>query len=120
MKNTLTILTLGLLLFSCSDTKKESTTTSTEKHWYEGGTLHNLKIREWKNATEENKLATCGDFMAKFDNSVTMDILLERAVALRACINEATRGIENVDENETAEIASACTLLLKYKKTNHL
>ena len=116
MKNTLTILTFGLLMFSCSDTKRESATTRTEKHWYQGGTLHNSKISEWKNATEENKLATCGDFMATFDNSVTMDILLERAVALRACINEATRGMDNVNNNSTAEIASLCTLTLGYRK----
>jgi len=116
MKNTLTILILGLLMFSCSNPKRESTTTPTEKHWYEGGTLHNSKIREWKNASEENKLATCGDFMAKFDNSVTIDVLLERAIALRACIDEATRGIDKVDDNKTAEIASACTVLLEYKK----
>lgn len=32
--------------------------------WYEGGTLHDSSFLEWKKATYENKLATCGDWVA--------------------------------------------------------
>lgn len=88
---------------------------STTKKWYDGGTLHGAVVREWKSATEENKLATCGDFMAKVDNSVTMDVLLQRATALRACINEATRGIDSMDDKGVSEIAALCTVTLGYK-----
>lgn len=35
-----------------------------QPEWYEGGTLHNSTIAEWKNASPQNKLATCGDFIA--------------------------------------------------------
>ncbi len=35
------------------------------KEWYEGGTLHNATALEWQNATFQNKLATCGDFVSK-------------------------------------------------------
>ena len=34
------------------------------KEWYEGGTLHNATAIEWQNATFQNKLATCGDFVS--------------------------------------------------------
>ena len=43
-----------------------------EYNWYEGGTLHKAKIYKWNNATEKDKLATCADFMAKVDNTVSM------------------------------------------------
>lgn len=33
--------------------------------WYEGGTLHKSKIREWKNATEANRLADMRGFCCK-------------------------------------------------------
>lgn len=54
--------------------------------------------------------------MATVDNSVGMDILLERAIALRACINEATRGIDNVDNENVSDVASLCVVTLGYKK----
>jgi len=61
LKNIITFWILGMLLQNCSETRKESIANPTEKHWYEGGTLHKQKIRDWKNSTEENKLATCAD-----------------------------------------------------------
>jgi len=33
------------------------------KEWYEGGTLHQSKISDWKNASYENRLATSYDFI---------------------------------------------------------
>jgi hypothetical protein len=116
MKNIIKLFILGVLLQNCSETRKESVSRPTEKQWYEGGTLHKQKIRDWKNATEENKLATCGDFAAAVDNSVTMDVLLVRATELRACINEATRGIDNVDNSNVTEMAALCMVTLGYKK----
>jgi len=35
------------------------------KQWYEGGTLHNKSAIEWQSASDENKLATCADFIAE-------------------------------------------------------
>ncbi len=34
--------------------------------WYEGGTLHNANALEWQKATYSNKIATCGDFLARY------------------------------------------------------
>lgn len=34
--------------------------------WYQGGTLHKATGYEWRKATRENKIATCGDFLSLF------------------------------------------------------
>ena len=34
------------------------------KEWFEGATLQHEKISEWRKATSENKLASCGDMIA--------------------------------------------------------
>ena len=34
------------------------------QEWYEGGTLHRSNAIEWQNATTQNKLATCSDFIS--------------------------------------------------------
>ena len=47
---------------SCSG-KEESVKQSA---WYEGGTLHQATVAEWKKATSQNKLATCSDFIANW------------------------------------------------------
>jgi hypothetical protein len=35
------------------------------KDWYVGGALHSANGLEWQEATYENKLATCSDFISK-------------------------------------------------------
>lgn len=36
--------------------------------WYEGGTLHDATMAEWKQASPENKLATMGDMVSAMYN----------------------------------------------------
>ncbi|MDC9611569.1 hypothetical protein, partial [Pseudoalteromonas sp. GABNS16H] len=36
---------------------------SSQKEWYEGGTLHDATIRQWLDATYDNKRATAGDWV---------------------------------------------------------
>ncbi len=62
---------LGLLLFlilavgSVDDSGSDSyKRTPANRHWYEGGTLHKARIRDWMRADYRNKLATCADFVA--------------------------------------------------------
>ncbi len=57
--------------------------------WYQGGTLHKSKIADWKNASEENKLATCGDFCANIYKDNSIDEIKIIATNLKACIEEA-------------------------------
>jgi hypothetical protein len=108
------IISIISLITSCGDNRNTTKSTPLKK-WYEGGNLHNSLIYEWKNSTEENKLATCSDFIAYIDKTVSMDILLERSVELRACINEATKGIESANNEKVADIATLCIITLGYK-----
>lgn len=34
------------------------------KNWYQGGTLHEANALSWQKATQQDKLATCADFIA--------------------------------------------------------
>ncbi len=38
------------------------------KKWYEGGTLHKKSALDWQEASDEDKLATCADFVTKIWN----------------------------------------------------
>ena len=111
----LTIVTI-VLMTSCGNGPNSSynNSTTTIDKWYEGGTLHKAKISDWKNATEKNKLATCGDFMATVDNTVSMTELKKRATELKNCIDEATRGLENTNNEAVSSIAAICTKTLGY------
>lgn len=118
MKKLLFLLTIGTiaLITSCgngSSSYYNNSTTTVDK-WYIGGTLHKAKISEWKNATEKNKLATCGNFMATVDNTVSMTELKKRATELKNCIDEATRGLENVNDWEVSGIAASCIIIMGY------
>ncbi len=117
MKNLIFLSLVGLvLLSSCggnNSNKPEANQTTIEK-WYEGGTLHKAKISEWKSATSKNKLATCADFMATVDNSVSMDVLKRRAQALVTCIDKSTKGLENTNNESVSSIASLCITTMGY------
>ncbi|HEY3983180.1 hypothetical protein [Cedecea sp.] len=41
-----------------------STNSAFAKDWYQGGTLHEANALTWQKATQQNKLATCADFIA--------------------------------------------------------
>ena len=59
--------------------KKEIAQTTTQqdvtqqmeqsKNWWEGGTLHKCTNAEWKTATQENKVATCSDWIVTLAKS---------------------------------------------------
>ena len=99
---------------STSASKPQVTTASTSREWYEGGTLHKATIARWKTSTERNKLATCGDFMAAYDKSVSMTELLARAVALKSCIDVATDGLDYTNSLEVSTMAALCIQELDY------
>ena len=118
MKKIFILLTIGavLTMTSCrngSSSSYNKSTTVVDK-WYEGGTLHKANISDWKTATEKNKLATCGDFMATVDNTVSMTELKRRATELKKCIDEATRGLESTNNESVSSIAALCTKTMDY------
>lgn len=85
------------------------------KEWYEGGTLHKATVKQWKSATQKNKLATCADFMAVTDNSISMTELKSRATNLMNCIDEATRGLDELNNDKVSEMATLCIITLGYR-----
>ena len=99
---------------STSTSTPKVTTSSTSQEWYEGGTLHKATIARWKTSTERNKLATCGDFMAVYDKSVSMTELLARSVALKSCIDVATDGLDYTNSLEVSTMAALCIQELGY------
>lgn len=102
------ILSISNMTVSC-----KNEVSKPDHQWYHGGTLHDSKIMDWKNATEQNKLATCGDFCAKLYPNSSLNEIEVIAMSLRTCINEATKDIEITDNSSVAEIASLCLVLLE-------
>ena len=85
---------------------------ATAKEWYEGGTLHSAKIGQWKQASYEDKLATCADFIAnlwKHDklkiNVAYIGTLKTYAKKLVTCIDTAVDGIDDVNDQDVSTIA---------------
>lgn len=78
--------------------------------WYEGGTLHDATVGEWNRATYENKLATCGDFVAVRTNEISRD----KAEELVTCIDESVKGLDQNSSVKVSEMAAACILLMGY------
>lgn len=117
MQHVLSVITFVLfmfLAFGSDDTESNSGQSSSTEKWYVGGTLHQETISTWKSSSYKNKLATCGDFMATVDNSVSMEELKERAVQLVVCIDGATDGLEETNSMKVSEIASSCIILMGY------
>ena len=89
---------------------------STGKKWYEGGTLHGAKISEWRNASYENRLATCSDFVMTMRGNgvVPADLPVDEykpyAVDLERGISIVASG-GNVDSQSVAEIAAVIRVL---------
>ena len=54
--------------------------------------------------------------MATADNSVSMDVLKQRAEALVICINEATKELDNMNNQSVATIASLCIITMEYQR----
>ncbi|WP_109853323.1 DUF4236 domain-containing protein [Aquimarina sp. AU58] len=111
----LMLISLILTSFLLTINSCKNKTSQPRNKWYQGGTLHKSKIIDWKNASERNKLATCGDFCAniyKRNNSIDEVKLI--ATNLVICIDEATKESGNtLDNSSISEIASMCLLLME-------
>jgi len=124
MKKLIILFIVGTIFLSgCADnssTKSNKTPASaktpinTVNNWYEGGSLHKAKISNWKASTDKNKLATCADFMATVDNSVSMDELKKRATNLKNCIDKAVEGLEITNNQSVSGIAASCITIMGY------
>ena len=105
-----------LLLVSSSALTVVSCKNETEKQtnkWYQGGTLHKSKIIDWKNASEKNKLATCGDFCANIYSDNSIDEIKIIATNLKICIDEAVKDHDFADNSTISEMAALCLIIMK-------
>ncbi len=82
--------------------------------WFDGGTLHDATVAEWREAEERNQLATAADWVVVLDNDVPASELQPRATELTICTNTAIDGVEGLDESPAREIALVCALQLGY------
>ena len=96
------------------DSYKQFNRAVNEDEWYIGGDLHKKNISDWKVATEANKLATCGDFLAKLKKDIPLAELKNNASQLKDCIDEATKGTNTSDENKVSEIGALCLIMMGY------
>lgn len=93
---------------------RETNVNNDSDQWYVGGNLHKKKIIDWKNATEANKLATCGDFIARIKKDLSLVELKDKASELKDCIDEATKGTNTSDQSKVSEIGALCLVTMGY------
>ncbi len=103
-------------------------------NWYEGGTLHRKGALDWQEATAEDKLATCADFVAgswsrkeftpRMQASITkIDDMKPYAITLVTALDAATKKLEDKEKNkqvfadqEVAGLAVFSMKLLRWYK----
>lgn len=98
------------------------------KEWYEGGTLFNAKLHEWRHATYDNKLATCaGLVIAGAEKGIfnfkvhefNWAFVKARAQELMLCIDGYAKGSNRsykVENQTIPEVAVLAALLLGWTK----
>lgn len=114
------IFSVLILLAACGKSDQPQATTSPpppNMQWYQGGTLHNATIAEWKIATQENRLATSADMIAATLKSEgkqisTINELFTLASALERCVGEAGDS-EQANSQKVAGLAAGCSILMK-------
>ena len=112
---TIIVAFFAMMILACSGVETPNS-TSTGKKWYEGGTLHRAKISEWRNASYENRLATCSDFVMTMRGNgvVPADLPVDEykpyAVDLERGISKVASG-GNADNQTVAGIAAMIRVL---------
>ena len=88
------------------------------KEWYEGGTLHNATIAQWKRASRQNKIATCADWLSALYmrgnlnvNISGMNDLKTVATTLVDYIDKASGSTRELD-NETANSVALLGMMM--------
>lgn len=118
MKNLkyIAVIILLIIVIKCDTSSSEQTNTSSDvtEKWYTGGTLHKSRISDWKKASEENKLATCADFIANVSENSSMEEMRVSSEKLKSCINEATKGTDQSDNENTTDIAGLCLITMGF------
>lgn len=89
-------------------------TPSSATEWYEGGTLHEATIAQWKRASRQNKIATCADWVSALCMKSKLSIPISGSDDLKTCTTALVDYIDNASKNTKAidrETVSAVALL---------
>lgn len=79
--------------------------------WYEGGNLHKKTIADWKEATQENRLATSADFIT----TMTGEISKEKSIEVAACLTAFASGAEaSLMDKKVSDVGVLCAAQLGY------
>lgn len=115
--NILKIAFIFMVLVGCSPEQKEQSVTKVT------GTLHKSSALEWSKATYENRLATSLDFAASLPKvsdlvlkSGSIETIKPFGLQMVTCIDKSVKGLPNetLVEIKSAELASACAILMKW------
>jgi len=84
--------------------------------WYKGGSLHKATIAEWKNATQQNRLATAADWLSAttwkghLNSPADFEKLKEKSQLLVDALAEAGSG-NDLDSLKASEFAASLFLI---------
>ena len=111
---------VAFFIFSSSFIVCGNDSSNSQKEWYVGGNLHKANIKEWKNATGQNRIATASDMALsvpsikiKVQQSGNIDTAKIYATELSECINKATEE-QNTEHLKVSEIAAQCIVLMQW------
>lgn len=88
--------------------------------WYEGGTLQKSTMAEWAKGSEENKLATCGDWMfyfykeKQFNSDVMKALDTYGLTGMKEMANTCVQMLDAASGPETATQSSTELLMLGF------
>ena len=88
-----------------------------EKQWYEGGTLQNATVTEWKTAQSADQIATCAAWLTQFSadsaaNAKSMDEWKTKTVLLKNGIDAYVINMKRNDTLKVAQIAKLSYIVL--------
>ena len=102
------VVVLGLVAFFKDNQSSGSSVYSSSVSWHTGGNLHSATVFQWGSASERNKLATCGDWIAAWEEAgltlksyPSIDSVKPDAMQLRECVNrsiDSARSDEKINE----------------------
>lgn len=114
----LAVITFIVLAFGSTDTdKNKDVVTSNSGNWWEGGTLHQATVGEWKAATQANKIATCSDWLTatawknQLNTPEDFEKLKDKSILLADAVDQTLLDDSELDEMTVTDIAAGLLTL---------
>jgi hypothetical protein len=83
------------------ETVKEKLQAIQKEEWYVGGTLHKATMKEWSQATYENKLATASDFAVTLlkTEGISAKTLSYTEITVKPLAIELVKGLDEINKD---------------------